>query len=148
MQEDIKRKEQASANLRRERNEQELVCKHKQYQAVKEAYSAVEQRTNSENVGMLLLPSVPTHPLADISDCDNGNDTEKIKQVVKERDDALTQAKVYRDLAEHLKTEKRELHHRMSQRCETIRSFWRGKLFEGGSRSGLLVKKAIQSRKI
>ena len=68
--------------------------KHKEYQAVNEAYSAVEQRTNSENVGTLLLPSVPTHPLADISDCDN---TENIKQVVKERDDALTQAKVYRD---------------------------------------------------
>ena len=146
LQEDIRRKEQANAEVCRERNEQEIVRKHEDYQAVKQAYSAVEQQASSESVGMLLLLSVPTHPLADINDGDHGTDAVKIKEVVKERDDALTLAKVYRDLAEHLKKEKRELHNRKSHRCETIRNCWRGKLVEAGSRSGLLVQRAIQKR--
>ena len=60
----------------------------------------------------------------------------------RERDKALNDALCYRNLAERLLVEKREMKVRMEKRVETVRDFWRNQILEGQSRSGRIVKAA------
>ncbi len=60
-----------------------------------------------------------------------------------ERDDALYQAKTYRNLAERLQREKREVCYQMEEKMETVTHFWRN-IKEGSSRAAKILRSAIQ----
>ena len=55
----------------------------------------------------------------------------------------MIEAKCYRDLAETLKKEKRELENKLHTQTEIVRDFWRNKIFEGGSRGGKLLRASL-----
>ena len=46
----------------------------------------------------------------------------------------LNDACTYRDIAERLKKKNRDDMHRMSNKVEVVRDFWRNQLYEGRSR--------------
>ena len=52
---------------------------------------------------------------------------------------ALQDAECYRNLAEKLKTEKRELASKMNDKVELVRDFWRNTIREGCTRTGKMV---------
>ena len=60
-----------------------------------------------------------------------------------ERDQALLLARQYRDAAEVCQNEKREMKYNLEKKIEVIRSFWRNKVVEGGSRSGRILRAAL-----
>lgn len=55
----------------------------------------------------------------------------------------MIEVKSYRDLAETLKKEKRELQNRLQTQTEVVRDFWRNKIFEGGSRGGKILRASL-----
>ena len=63
---------------------------------------------------------------------------------MEERNQALAELKHYRDIAERLQKEKRQLHVELSQKCERVRDFWHNALLEGESRGGLMVREALK----
>ena len=67
-----------------------------------------------------------------------------VATVMAERNEALAEYKHYRDIAERLQKEKRQLHNELSQKCERVRDFWCNTLLEGGSRGGLMVREALK----
>ena len=66
-----------------------------------------------------------------------------IQKAQGEQDDALLEAKRYRDLAEKLKQEKRELDQTYAGRVEAVRDFWRTKIIEGDSRGGRFFRASL-----
>ena len=66
-----------------------------------------------------------------------------IKQATKDRDQALMEAKYYRNLAETLKTEKRNTEQAYAHKSEVLRDFWRNKIVEGGSRAGKIPRASL-----
>ena len=60
-----------------------------------------------------------------------------------ERDQALLQARNYRDMAEATRADKRALKHNLEGKIELVRDFWRNKIVEGGSRSGRMLRVSL-----
>lgn len=60
-----------------------------------------------------------------------------------ERNSALNLAQHYRDVAETIQKEKRDLKKEMEDKIELVKSFWRDKVVEGGTRSGKLLRAAL-----
>ena len=60
-----------------------------------------------------------------------------------ERDNALLVARQCRDLAETAQAEKRDVKCELEKRVEVVRDFWRSKVVEGGSRSGLMLRASL-----
>lgn len=100
--------------------------------------------------GCLLMPSVRIPDLECITVSGTVSGIEKVTvksyvaTVMEERNEALAELKHYRDIAERLQKEKRQLHDELSQKCERVRDFWRNTLLEGGSRGGLMVRQALK----
>ena len=65
-----------------------------------------------------------------------------IEDIRTERDKALRDTLLYRNIAEQLRREKRVLHNKLTGKCETIRDFWRNNLVEGCTRGGRMVREA------
>lgn len=61
-----------------------------------------------------------------------------------DRNDAMIEAKFYRNMAEELKQEKREMENDVKARIEVVRDFWRNKIFEGGERAGKTLKISLE----
>ena len=59
-----------------------------------------------------------------------------------ERDQALLQARHYRDLEEATHADKRALKHNLEGKIELVRDFWRNKV-KGGSRSGRMLQASL-----
>ena len=70
-----------------------------------------------------------------------------IKQTRNDQDQALMEAKQYRDLAETLKKEKREIEHKLVSKIEIVRDFWRNKIVEGDSRGGKILRASLLRNK-
>ena len=66
-----------------------------------------------------------------------------IHQAENERDQALLEAKKYRNLAEALKKEKRKLEQVYVKKVETVRDFWRNKVIEGDLRGGKILQASL-----
>ena len=60
-----------------------------------------------------------------------------------ECDNALLVARQCRDLAETAQAEKRDVKYELEKRVEVVRDFWRSKVVEGGSRSGLMLRASL-----
>ena len=86
----------------------------------------------------LLLDSVVTPMVEPSCSCTNIIVAAQCKQLLQsarqERDNARLLARQYRDIAEECQTEKRRLQHKLEERVELVRNFWRNKV-EGGSRT-------------
>ncbi len=99
------------------------------------------------DIGILLLPSVVSTSPPELST--DGTVMDRIavagstKKLEDERDKAVREARLYRDLAERLRKEKGALQHEMHRRCEGIQDFWRNNLFEGCTRTGRMVKEVM-----
>ena len=69
--------------------------------------------------------------------------TKELQTARNERDQALLQARYYRDLAEVTRAEKRALKYNLEEKIELVRDFWRNKIVEGGSRSGRMLRASL-----
>ena len=99
-----------------------LLQEQERVQQVQQSYRTIEAKSRQDNCDALLLPSVAsTSP-------------------------QLCTYTVYRDLAEKLRKEKRDMHRKMSEQCETIRDFWCNNLIEGCSRSGRMVRQTMLNK--
>ena len=93
----------------------------------------------------LLLPAV-LQP-ANTENSDSTDLRASVKRISGERDAALDTVRLLRNKVENLHGKNRELYYEMNKKIETVRDFWRNQLVEGGSRSGLCVKLAVQNTK-
>jgi len=71
------------------------------------------------------------------------NYARRLLEAWQERDSALLIACEYRDLAETVSAEKREIKYEMEKTVEVVRDFWRNKVVEGGSRAGLMLRASL-----
>ena len=114
--------------------------------------------TEKTSCEALLLPSIPNESVINTS-----KDTEQLAGVDRvyfsssiqlEREktrkalEPLEQVKHYRNLAERLRSEKRDVVCSMNKKVEVVRDFWRNKILEGSTRAGKIVKSSIDSRRI
>ena len=60
---------------------------------------------------------------------------------------SLKDALLYRNVAEQLR-EKRALHNKLTEKCETICNFWCNNLVEGCSRGGRMVREALYRQQL
>lgn len=100
------------------------------------------------NNGTLLLPSVAIpsekQPFSYVASVISNIEQQSLLQEARnDRNKAMIEAKCYRDLAETLKKEKRELENRLQTQIEVVRDFWRNKIFEGGSRGGKFLRASL-----
>ena len=70
-----------------------------------------------------------------------------IDRLMKERDEALLSAQLFRNQVDQLRSKNRKLYCEMHDRIDTIRNFWRNNIAEGSSRPGLCVKMAVLKQK-
>ena len=68
---------------------------------------------------------------------------QQLESTRQERDTALLLARHYRDLAEASHTERRQEKHKLEEKIEVVRNFWRNQVVEGGSRSGHILCAAL-----
>ena len=111
---------------------------------VNEAYAAlVNEAKCSSNCGPpLLLPAViqPANKVKVSTEVKDMVEVEHyIKEVEHERDAAFQTVKILRNKVEQLHSDKRKLHYDMNNKIDTVRTFWRNRLVEGDTRSGLFV---------
>ena len=59
-----------------------------------------------------------------------------------EKDNALTLARQYRDLAEESRTKIRQQKYHLEEKVELVRNIWRNKVVEGSCRSGQILRAA------
>ena len=102
---------------------------------------------DSDN-GTLLLPSVSIpseeQSVSYVASVFSNIEQQSLLQEARnDRDKAMIEAKCYRDLAETLKKEKRELENKLHTQTEIVRDFWRNKIFEGGSRGGKILRASL-----
>ncbi len=114
-----------------------------------------ELSLNSSNDEALLLPSVVVPDSVtsdDIISRLNVTGMERVTiasciQLEREKTKkALQDAQFFRNVAERLKTEKRELASKMSDKVELVRDFWRNTVREGSSRAGKMVQRALDKQ--
>lgn len=110
------------------RKMQEILHNQEWVKQVQQSYGTTEAQSRESDLGILLLPSVSSTPHPQVHA--NSTATEEtviasdIQQLEDECDKALRDALLYRNLAEQLRKEKRDMHHEMSKQCESIRDFW------------------------
>ncbi len=96
-------------------------------QEVEMFYHTLEMQSLEADIGILLLPSVvsttPPELSTDGTIMDRIAVAGSIKKLEDERDKAVREARLYRDLAERLRKETGALQHEMRRRCEGIRDF-------------------------
>ena len=63
----------------------------------------------------------------------------------RENKESFARRECYRNLAEKLKTEKRELASKMNDKVVLVRDFWRNTIREGCTRAGKMVQRALTS---
>ena len=68
---------------------------------------------------------------------------QQLESARRNRDNALILARQYRNIAEECQAEKRKIKHELEEKVELVRNFWRNKVVEGGSRSGKMLRAAL-----
>ena len=114
---------------------------------VKRSLSEIENNCSSS----LLLPAIvqPSEQIT-VHVQSGNNEVEKvaveecIKNLVGERDAAMKTVRYLRNQVEDLQSRNRKIYCEMNDKIDTVRNFWRNRLVEGDTRSGMCVKLAIQ----
>ena len=150
--------------LRQSMQEYRKTCMEKDRQCRQEilfvqetVYKEVSTASQDEKSGNALL--LPTVSVPEDTNCDlkklgihiTGIDRVAITSAIQEERQrtkkALERARFYRDLAERIKAKKREEVNELNHKIELVRNYWRNKVYEGSSRAGRLVQKALLSKK-
>jgi len=110
--------------------------------------SCHETDINPTSRALLLDPIVI--PVEEESPSLNSGDIEldcqyiqQINSARHERNRALQVAQIYRDLAEKVIEEKREVQSELELRIKKVQSFWRDQIVEGQSRAGQILRAAL-----
>ena len=116
---------------------------------IEKGYNEIASDTSK---GTLLLPSVHVsdekQPFSYVASVLTTLEQQSlIEKARNERNRAMIDAKCYRDLAEKIMKEKRELENTMKRRTEVVRDFWRNKILEGDSRSGKILMASLAKNK-
>ena len=131
--------ERALLSLEHERRVEEI---DELYEA--EIRSAKRSDTAPLLLGTVLSPVVEKPPVCQLGFHRQSAKCDKLIQEARtERDQALLIARQYRNVAEATRAEKRELQCELEKKIEVVRDFWRNKVVEGGSRSGLILRAAL-----
>ena len=96
----------------------------------------VHHNTKPLLLDAVLIPEVEEPPTT-------FNYSRRLLEAQKERDIALLVARQWRDIAENIQAEKRDMKTEMERTVETVRNFWRNKVVEGSSRSGKILRAAL-----
>ena len=134
----LEKKQMEERMLEKQREQQE---KEEHNSEVQRKYRVLAQEALYSETDSLLLPDISALSNADEIPVKTADSS--VKQALK---DALCQVQSYRNLAERLQREKRELKHQMEEKTEVVVDFWRNKLLEGSSRAGKMVKCALQKK--
>ena len=131
------------------KKKQQVLTRHEDVQKVEQSYRTIETDSMQDDTGVLLLPSVSSIPCQVTIPCNINTAVERthvescIEEIRSKCDKALKDTLLYRNMAEQLRREKRALHNKLTEKCETIRDFWRNNLVEGCSRGGRMVREAL-----
>lgn len=107
----IKNGEEITKELER-RKTQALLKNQERVQEVQQSYRTIEAKSREDNALLLLSVSSTSRPKASaIERCVAAN---QIIQLEDERNKALHEALLYRNLAKQMRKEKRDTHHKMS----------------------------------
>ena len=142
----------AAIQLKEKHQETERNCKHEIALCERDVYKQVADASLSDELGALLLPSTSASPIdcskdlaADIGITgvarvffDDMIHTEQQKRIK-----AVKEAQAYRDMAESMRREKRQIINTMNEKIELVRDFWRNNIKEGSSRAGIMVREAL-----
>lgn len=157
--EELKRQDEKKS-FRAERKRLENDRRKKRKAIIENVYWSVACNSINEETEPLLLPACNSSTETSILPCSEPSNAEMsspfkridtavyIKKLKKEREAAFQDARIYRNLAERIRKEKREAINQLALKCEVIRDRWRNELLEGGSRGGLMVKKALHAKTI
>ena len=140
--------EQETARVK-ERAEKELAVEmtHQCYDA-KFNVTVADNHCSTADTSPIVLDSLLSPISEPTSRCTNSPvHSARCKQLLesarKERDKALSLARVYRDMAENSQTQKRILKANLEKKVEIVRDFWRNKVVEGSTRSGRMLRAAL-----
>ena len=97
------------------------------------------QACSHHNTKPLLL-NVDVVPITETS---TTNYERLLLEAREERNHALLVARQCRDLTDTAQAEKRDVKYDLEKRVEVVRDFWRSKIVEGGSRSGLMLRHSL-----
>jgi len=114
--------------------------KQKRLNEIEDAYTQIVEDDKDFDV-LLLKAHEPSCTADKFKEIDQ---SVRIQELENERDQALQSTRIYRDLAEKLRTEKRILHNDMCKKLEVVREHYRNKIVEGSSRSGQMIKLAMK----
>ena len=118
----------------------------------KQEYEKLADDSVSDDINALLLPSTsqsssdPPEDLAaslGLTGVARVFFQDSIQLEREKRMKAVREAQLYRDLAEKMRREKRNIVSGMNEKIELVRDFWRNNIKEGTSRAGTMVKKAL-----
>ena len=111
---------------------------------LEQKYDELSKDTSSELLPSVLIPINEHKPFSFTAAVLTRMDQEcAIEKAQHEQDNALLEAKIYRDLADELKKDKRELAQAYAGRVAMVRDFWRNKIIEGDSRGGRLLRASL-----
>lgn len=149
----------ADMQAEKDREEERKACEARQKDAVafKQAQRIemadenedqyIHRCTISQQTEPLLLDEVLVPLCEPFPECSagvhNAEYREQISAARQERNQALKTARHYRDIAETIQKEKRELQYKLEEEVELVRNFWRNKIIEGASRSGRILRAAL-----
>ena len=147
----IEAQKQLLENERVKAEELKLEKKHEHFiKNITLQYEEIEKASLNEESDSLLLPmhieSKSSQSLSSKGISINGVQRVAVESVIaeveKDKKQAELNALIYRNYAEQLKKEKRELNDTLNRKIEIVRDFWRNKLCEGDSRGGRMVRAA------
>ena len=154
-----RKKEESEEKLHLERFQQQraerLIQRNYEVDVNEQKYSSICSASTVSVGGTspLLLDTVVT-PVAEQKDvCTCSSDTpstvitmqckEQLRRARYERNQALSLAQHYRNVAEERQSEKRVLKSKLEQQIEVVQDFWHNKVIEGSSRSGRILRAAL-----
>lgn len=126
----------------------EQIVEHQQkIERVEKEYNELFVKLSTSNSALLpavLIPIEDKKPLSCAASVISRMEQQSIiRSATKDRDQALMEAKHYRNLAETLKKEKRDIEHKYAKKVEVVRDFWRNKIVEGDSRGGKILRASL-----
>jgi hypothetical protein len=148
-----------SMQLEKEHEQIERNCRHDMFVCEKEVYKTVAEASHNEEFDALLLPSMSTST----SPLDSSDDVaanigvsgvarvyfnNKIRLEREKRIKAVQEAQAYRNMAETMRREKRQIVNTMNEKIEVVRDFWRNNIKEGSSRAGIMVRRALLGKNL
>ena len=137
--------------------ELEANCQQEILRCQAEVYRETSEESMESPNAALLLPSVCVEeanistinlPQLNVTGIDRIAVVRHIESANEEKRKAQQAALCYRNMAERLQKEKRELETTLNEKVELVRDFWRNNIKEGSTRAGKMVQRALLTDKL